>query len=126
METEMNDNDNYHILIGVSESTVNRLISNMEKTIEILKEGGHVNLAHRLRIDKGNLEYWRETANDNLTVSPCPHCGEIPTLSREDHDTGNGLWYFECPCAVFYPDPDTVTGQVHALEVWNRRMQSKK
>jgi hypothetical protein len=60
MEKKMSDNDNYHILIGVSESTVNNLISNLEKTIEILKNGGHVNLAHRLRIDKENLEYWRE------------------------------------------------------------------
>jgi hypothetical protein len=60
MEKKMSDNDNYHILIGVSESTVSRLISNLEKTIKILKNGGHVNLAHRLRIDKGNLEYWRE------------------------------------------------------------------
>jgi hypothetical protein len=71
MEKKMNDNDNYHILIGVSESTVNRLISNLEKTIKILKNGGHVNLAHRLRIDKGNLEYWREK-------------GEPPCKSAQD------------------------------------------
>jgi hypothetical protein len=60
MEKKMRENDNYHILIGVSESTVNNLISNMDKAIEILKKGGHLNLAHRLRIDKENLEYWRE------------------------------------------------------------------